>query len=101
MSFKFTPRQRLADKQGRLKFCLVIYTYVSVYIWGGLLGSTILGPVLYSGVLTGESYYGFLRNILEDFLDDLNSTNQQGIFYQQDDASSHNTRNVNNLLEHS
>lgn len=57
-----------------------------------LIGSKILGPVFHSDVLIEELYFDFLRNILEDFLDNHNLADRQ-VRFQQDGASPHNTRN--------
>ena len=70
----------------------------SLNVWCGMMGSKIVGPVFYEGVLTGERYLNLLRNVLEDFLDDVNIADRQQMFFQQDGAPPHNTGNVADLL---
>lgn len=70
----------------------------SINVWCGLIGSTIVGPVFYEGTLTGERYVELLRNVIHNFLDNVNLDDRQRIFFQQDGAPPHGTQHVTQLL---
>lgn len=72
-----------------------------VNVWAGIVGNRIIGPILFQGQLTGVRYLGFLQNEIEDHLDNLPLAVLRRIYFQQDGAPPHNTREVlNYLTEH-
>lgn len=70
----------------------------SVNVWCGMLGNKILGPYFFNGSLTGQRYSDFLRNQLQDYLDELTVNEYVNIIFQQDGAPPHNAQiNINHL----
>jgi hypothetical protein len=69
-----------------------------VNVWAGIIGSRIIGPILFQGALTGERYLQFLQNDIEGFLNHLPFAELQRMYYQQDGAPPHNTARVLNYL---
>lgn len=69
-------------------------------MWLGVfLGDSITDPNFYEGTLNAEwRYENFLFVDFEDYLDDISSTIHRDMWFQQDDASPHNTRNVKVIL---
>lgn len=66
--------------------------------WLGIIGDRILGPIIFEGHLTGERYLNFLQNEIDQFIDNLPLANYADIFFQQDGAPPHNTREVTRYL---
>lgn len=71
----------------------------SFNVWCGLIGSVVVGPVFYNGTLTGNRYMEFIRNVLEDFLDNANYLMRQNLYFQQDGAPAHNYHLVQTYLD--
>lgn len=69
-----------------------------VNIWAGVLGNRIFGPILFQGTLTGARYLNFLRHHIQNELDDLPLLLYRNIYFQQDGAPPHNTREVSQYL---
>lgn len=68
-------------------------------VWCGIIGSTILGPYIFDGTLTGDRYLNFLRNNLQEMLDEVNlETRRMLQWFQHDGAPAHNQVNVRNYL---
>ena len=67
-------------------------------IWCGVVGDRILGPIFYEGGLTGDRYYQFLTEEIENFLDELPLNILNRSIWQQDGAPAHNTANVTHFL---
>ncbi|KAJ8962205.1 hypothetical protein NQ318_018174 [Aromia moschata] len=63
-------------------------------VWLGLLGTRIIGPIIFDGILTGERYLGFLQNQIENVLENLPLAIERNIIFQQDGAPPHNARMV-------
>lgn len=69
-----------------------------VNVWAGIVGSRIIGPILFQGHLTGVRYLNFLQNEIENNLNELPLAVLRRIYFQQDGAPPHNTREVVNYL---
>lgn len=67
-------------------------------VWCGILGTRIIGPIVYNGSLTGERYLHFLANDVEDILEELPVMLNNRIWFQQDGAPAHNSVAVRNYL---
>ena len=70
----------------------------SLNVWAGILGDRIFGPVFLPQRLTGEYYLVFLNNTLQDFLSEIPLARLQQIWFQQDGAAAHGTRDVTTFL---
>lgn len=70
----------------------------SVNVWCGLIDNKIIGPYFFDQILNGDSYFNFLENQLEDFLDELPLQHFRRIIFQQDGAPPHSTLRVRNHL---
>lgn len=68
-------------------------------VWLGIIGSRIIGPIIFEGPLTGARYLRFLQNEIEDILDELPLDLGQGMYFQQDGAPPHNSRIVIDYLQ--
>lgn len=66
-------------------------------VWLGVLGTRIVGPIIFDGPLTDERYLQFLQTHVEDFLDQL-PLNIGPIIFQQDGAPPHSSRIAVNYL---
>ncbi|XP_074032314.1 uncharacterized protein isoform X2 [Leptinotarsa decemlineata] len=60
----------------------------------GIIGGKLLGPIIFDGQLTAERYLQFLRNQINDFIEDLPLANEVDIYIQQDGAPPHNSQVV-------
>lgn len=69
-----------------------------VNVWCGILNGVIIGPYLYEGILDGQRYLNFLRNVLPGLLNDVPNHIRQNMWFQQDGAPPHNARIVTNYL---
>lgn len=71
----------------------------SVNVWAGIIGDTLIGPIILPDRLNGENYLQFLRTVEPELLDDVPlATRQRGIIYQQDGAPAHYALAVRNWL---
>lgn len=62
----------------------------SLNVWGGIINNRIVGPFFFDGHLNGETYASFLRNHLNELLDEVVPLNQRdNIWFQQDGAPPH------------
>lgn len=68
-------------------------------VWMGLIGSRIIGPIIFDGMLNGQRYLGFLRNEIEGFMENLPLDVYQNMYFQQDGAPPHNSRIVTSYLD--
>lgn len=64
-------------------------------VWLGMIGTRIIGPIIFEGPLNGERYLGFLQDQIELGLEQL-PLNIRPIVFQQDGAPAHN----NNIVVH-
>lgn len=69
-----------------------------VNVWAGIVGTRIIGPILFQGRLNGQRYLGFLQNEIEGFLEELPLEVLRRLYFQQDGAPPHNARQVVNYL---
>jgi len=67
-------------------------------VWPGIMGTKVLGPVIFSKTLNGASYVQFLAKNLHDFLEEVSPFHRNKIIFQLDGASLHNARIVINFL---
>lgn len=65
-----------------------------VNVWAGVVGRRIIGPILFQGQLTAERYLAFLRNNIEEMVDQLPLEVVRRLYFQQDGAPPHNARQV-------
>lgn len=70
-----------------------------INVWMGVLENHLLGPIFFNGTLTGERYLQFLRNEIEDLLENLPVELYANLYFQQDGAPPHNTRIVTTYLD--
>lgn len=63
-------------------------------VFCGILGNRLIGPIIFDGTLTAQRYLNILQTSLEDLLDNLPLAQNIQIWYQQDGAPAHNTRDV-------
>jgi Transposase. len=70
----------------------------SLNVWGGLIGTYIIGPFFFDGNLTGQIFYNFLENNLNELLDDVPLLIRQNMWIQLDGAPAHFSVNVRELL---
>ena len=70
----------------------------SLNVWGGIIGSTIIGPYFFNGHLNGEMYLQFLQNELPRLLANVPLITRNRMWFQQDGAPAHFSRNVTEHL---
>lgn len=70
----------------------------NINVWAGIYKNRILGPHIFDGTLNGEKYHQFLISTFEEYLDDLPLAYYDNIWFQQDGAPPHNTRQVTDYL---
>lgn len=68
-------------------------------VWLGIIGTNIIGPIIFEGPLTGARYLGFLQNEIEGFLEELPLNLERSMYFQQDGAPPHNSRIVIDYLQ--
>lgn len=67
-------------------------------VWIGILGTEIIGPILFDGTLTGQRYLSFLENEIEHELTNLPAGRTRNMYFQQDGAGPHNSVIVTQYL---
>lgn len=70
----------------------------AVNVWAGIVGTRIIGPILFQGRLNGQRYLEFLQNDIEEFLEELPLEILRRLYFQQDGAPPHNAAQVVNYL---
>ena len=70
----------------------------SVNVWAGIVGGNIIGPFFFNGHLNGQIYLQFLQNELPRLLADLPVNIRNRMWFQQDGAPAHFSRNVTDHL---
>lgn len=70
----------------------------SINVWCGIIGDNVLGPVELPNRLNGASYLQFLRNNLDDLLNNANNINRRQMWFMQDGAPPHFSIAVRNHL---
>lgn len=73
----------------------------SLNVWGGILGSYVIGPFFFDEHLTGPVYLNFLTNTLDDLLSDIPLAILQRMWMQHDGAPPHNAAAVRQFLHES
>lgn len=73
--------------------------YWSLNVWGGVIHDRVVGPFFFDGILTGEIYGNFLRESLEELLDDIPLNLRQEMWFQQDGAPPHFSRIARDELD--
>lgn len=68
-------------------------------VWAGIVGTHIVGPILFQGQLTGERYFNFLTNEISEFINNLPAEITERMYFQQDGAPPHNSRIARNYLQ--
>lgn len=63
-----------------------------INIWIGMLGENLIGPYIYEENLTAERYERFLRTQLMDYLEDIPLNQLREIWWHQDGAPAHTSR---------
>lgn len=64
----------------------------SINVWGGIIGTHVIGPHFFKGNLNRETYLPFLRNELPNLLEDVNLHIRHKMWLQQDSAPAHRSR---------
>ncbi|KAG5888819.1 hypothetical protein JTB14_016021 [Gonioctena quinquepunctata] len=67
-------------------------------VWVGIIGTRIIGPILFDGPLTGQRYLQFLENDIQNNFNDLPENIRENMFFQQDGAGPHNANIVRQYL---
>lgn len=70
----------------------------SINVWCGFLNNKIIGPIFFNGSLTGARYLSFLRDSIDNLLDDIPLNEIRDIIWQQDGAPCHNVIGVRQFL---
>lgn len=70
----------------------------SVNVWGGILGSKVIGPHFFDGTLNGEKFRRFLRDDLPELLEDVDLDIRRRMWMQLDGAPAHYHGNVRDGL---
>lgn len=61
----------------------------SLNVWGGILGTRIVGPFFFEEHLRGDTFRNFLENDLEDLLEDVPLQTRASMWLQLDGAPAH------------
>lgn len=69
-----------------------------VNIWCGIIGDHLIGPFELPPTLNGDSYLNFLQNELGGLLEDVPLNVRQNMYFMQDGAPAHFSRQVRNYL---
>lgn len=67
-------------------------------VWAGIFRGRIIGPHIYNGTLTSETYVQILRQHIEPLVDDLPLEERRIVFYQHDGAPPHNAAIARDFL---
>ena len=67
-------------------------------VWAGIVGDHLIGPYLMPSLLTGPNYTLFLRNVLPDLLDNVPIATRRRMWFQQDGAPPHYSREAREFL---
>lgn len=70
----------------------------SINVWAGILGNNIIGPYSFEQHLNALNYFTFLQNDLPNLLRHINNDLLNRMWFQQDGAPAHRSRNVTNFL---
>lgn len=67
-------------------------------VWCGLFNGRLIGPYFYEGILNGERYLRFLRNIIPGLVEEIPINERLTMWWQQDGAPPHNSNLVTRFL---
>lgn len=70
----------------------------SFNVWCGILGTRIIGPIIFHGNLTSERYFQLLNEQVENYLDNIPLNELPPMWFQQDGAPAHNANIITNYL---
>ena len=70
----------------------------SINVWGGIINNFVVGPYFFEEYLNGETYLHFLRNAFQDIIDNLPLDVTRRMWFQQDGAPPHYSREVREYL---
>lgn len=70
----------------------------SINVWGGIIGTQVVGPYFFDGSINGRSYGHFLRNDLFHMLEDVPLLTRAQMWFQHDGAPAHFAAEVRNYL---
>lgn len=68
----------------------------SVHVWAGIYNNKVLPPVFFEGNLTGQRYFDFLSNEIQNAIEQIPL--RDGMVWQQDGAPPHNVARVTGFL---
>lgn len=71
----------------------------SVNVWMGIINDNLIGPHFLPDNLNGEAYEHFLRNVLNDLLDDVPLGLLNGMTFQHDGCPAHFRLTIRNYLD--
>lgn len=71
----------------------------SLNVWGGIIGTHVVGPHFFDGTLTGAIYLDFLRNDLPTYLEEVPLQVRQDMWYHHDGAPPHYAHHVRDYLD--
>lgn len=69
-----------------------------VNVWCGIIGRYLVGPYFFEGTLNAQRYLELLQNELPDLLDAIPLAIRNIMWFQQDGAPAHTSREVTNYL---
>lgn len=70
----------------------------SVNVWCGILDGRIIGPHVFNGTVTGQTFLAFLINTLPNLLDDVPLVDVLNMWFQMDGCPAHYAAAVRNHL---
>lgn len=70
----------------------------SLNVWGGIVGSYVIGPHFFEGRVNGDIYLDFLRNGLSDLLENVPLATRHRLWLQHDGAPPHYSAQVRHHL---
>lgn len=71
----------------------------SINVWGGIVGTQVVGPHFFEHHLNGQIYLQFLEHELNNLLQHIPENVVPRLWYQHDGAPAHSTLNVRNCLD--
>lgn len=71
----------------------------SLNVWGGIIGTQVIGPFFFDGVLDGIQYVRFLQENLPILLENVDLNTRREMWLQQDGAPVHYHRIVRHYLD--
>lgn len=71
----------------------------SLNVWGGILGEHHLGPYFIEGHLNGNGYLRFLRDDLDELMENVPLAALRQMVFQHDGAPAHYSRVVREFLD--